>query len=277
MHEHRVFSVETTLYHPGVVSVPGEQRGQLGVGDSGQHGGIGDLVAVEVQDRKHRTVTHGVEEFVGVPARRQGAGLGLPVADHTGHDELGVVERRSIGMGEAVAELTAFVDRSRGLGGDVARDPAWKGELPEQTTHAGLVPRDMGVQLAVGPLQPGVGHHGRPPVTGTADVEHVCAPSVDHPVQVGIDEVQPGARAPVAEEPRLDVLGAQRFTKQSVVEQVDLPDGQIVGRPPVGVEVGELVSGAASFRLGLLRGRRAGRIVHVRFLLGMVGTCECSW
>src|SRR5205823_13092192 len=40
-------------------------------------------------------------------------------------------------------------------------------------------------------------------------------------------------------QPRLDVLGQQRLAQQRVAHQVDLPDGQVVGRPPVGVDPGQ--------------------------------------
>ena len=42
----------------------------------------------------------------------------------------------------------------------------------------------------------------------------------DRPVEVGPDEVQPGRGSPVAQQPRLDVLGPQRLGEQRVVEQV---------------------------------------------------------
>ncbi len=64
-------SVEAALAPRRPVAVPREQRRQLVVGDPGQHRGIGDLVAVEVEDGQHRTVGDGVEELVGVPARRR--------------------------------------------------------------------------------------------------------------------------------------------------------------------------------------------------------------
>ena len=66
--------------------------------------------------------------------------------------------------------------------------------------------------------------------------------AADHAVQVGVDEVQPGRRAPVPEQARLDVLRQQRLAQQRVVEQVDLADRQVVGGAPVGVDQGELVA-----------------------------------
>ena len=45
-----------------------------------------------------------------MPAGRQGAGLRFPVADHTGDDQVGVVEGRAIGMDQGIAELAALMD-----------------------------------------------------------------------------------------------------------------------------------------------------------------------
>ena len=81
--------------------------------DPRQHRRVGDLVAVEVQDRQHRAVGGRVEELVRVPARGERPGLGLAVADHAGHDQVGVVERGAVGVRQRVAELAALVDRAR--------------------------------------------------------------------------------------------------------------------------------------------------------------------
>ena len=75
-------SSPSTRYGP--VAVPGQQRGQLVVADPGEHGRVGDLVAVEVQDRQHRAVAGRVEELVGVPGGGQRPGLRLAVADDAG-------------------------------------------------------------------------------------------------------------------------------------------------------------------------------------------------
>ena len=64
----------------------------------------------------------------------------------------------------------------------------------------------------------------------------------DRPVQVCVDEVQPGSRSKVPEQARLDVLRDERLAEQRVVEQEDLPDGQVVRRAPVRVEEPELLA-----------------------------------
>jgi hypothetical protein len=73
-------------------------------------------------------------------------------------------------------------------------------------------------------------------VAGAADVDDVEVALADDPVEVGVDEVQPRRGAPVAEEPGLDVLGTEWLHQQGVVEEVDLADREVVGRPPVGVD-----------------------------------------
>ena len=50
-------------------------------------GRVVDLVAVEIQDRQHRTIADRIEEFVDVPRGAQGYGLGLAVAHHRGDDQ----------------------------------------------------------------------------------------------------------------------------------------------------------------------------------------------
>jgi hypothetical protein len=68
------------LDEPGRVAVALEQRPQLVMADPGQHGRVGDLVAVQMQHREHGAVAGRVEELVRVPAGRQRPGLGLAVA-----------------------------------------------------------------------------------------------------------------------------------------------------------------------------------------------------
>ena len=81
--------------------------------DAREEAGVGDLVAVQVQDRQHRAVARRVEELVRVPAGGERAGLGLAVADDAGDDQVGVVERGAVGVRQRVAELAALVDRAR--------------------------------------------------------------------------------------------------------------------------------------------------------------------
>jgi hypothetical protein len=62
--------------------------------------GSADLISVQVEDRQHRAVTRRVQEFVRVPARGQRAGLGFAVPDDAGDDQVRIVERGSISVGQ---------------------------------------------------------------------------------------------------------------------------------------------------------------------------------
>ena len=223
------------------VAVALEERHELGARDPREHGRVRDLVAVQVQDREHRAVPLRVQELVRMPARRERARLGLAVADDARDEQIRVVEGRPERVRERIAELAALVDRAGRLRRDMARDPARERELPEQPPQALFVLLDVRVQLAVGALEVGVRDHARTTVARAADVDRVQIAGAYLAVQVRVDEVQARCRAPVAEQPRLDVLGLQRLAQQRVVEQVDLPDGEIVRSTPVGIDQPQLL------------------------------------
>ena len=64
---------------------------------------------------------------------------------------------------------------------------------------------------------------------------------LDDPVAVRINEIQAGRGAPVAQQPGLDVFHAQRLGEQRVVEKINLPDGQVVGGAPVGIDFPQFI------------------------------------
>ena len=116
----------------GRVAVTAHQGVQLLVADAGEHRGVGDLVAVQVQDGQHTAVADRVEELVAVPAGGQRPRLGLAVADDAGDDQIGIVKGCAVGVRQGVAQLTAFVDRAGCLRGDMAGDAAGERELHEE-------------------------------------------------------------------------------------------------------------------------------------------------
>ena len=169
-----------------------------------------DLVAVEVQDRQHRPVGDRVEELVAVPAGGQGPGLGLAVAHHHQSDQVRVVVDRPIGVREAVAEFAALVDAAGRFRGGVAADAAGEGELLEEALHPRQVFALVRVDLGIGAFEIGLGQDRRRPVPGAADIDRVQVVLLDQPVEVDVGEALAGVRAPMAQQPRLDVLEASR-------------------------------------------------------------------
>ena len=76
-------------------------------------------------------------------------------------------------------------------------------------------------------------------MTGTGDEEHVQIAFFDDAVEMNIQEVESGRGAPMAEQTRFNVLDFEGFLEQRIVEQIDLPNGKIIGRPPIGVHLVE--------------------------------------
>src|SRR5262249_35230888 len=149
--------------------------------------GIGDLVAVEVKDGQNRPIPRRVEEFVGMPARRQRSSFRFAVADDAGNDQIGIVERRSVGVREGIAELAALVYRTGRLRRYVVRDATGEGELGEQALQPLLVARDVRITLTVGSLEVGVRTQAGPAMSRAGNVDHVEVVLLDHPVQVNVD------------------------------------------------------------------------------------------
>ncbi len=211
--------------------------------DARENGRVGNLVAVEMQDRQHRAVAGRVQELVGMPGGGQRPGFRLAVADDAGDDQIGIVEHRPEGMAERIAQLAPLVDRARTFRRGVAGNAAGKGKLLEELLQSGLVLADVGINLAVGPLQIGVGDHCRPAVPGAGNIDHVEIVFLDDPVQVYVNEVLPGGRAPVPQQHMLHIRQRQRPPQQRIVVEINLPDREIVGGAPVGVDLAEQLRG----------------------------------
>ena len=94
-------------------------------------------------------------------------------------------------------------------------------------------------------------------MAGSHQQHGVQASDPYQPGEMGVDEVDARRSAPVAEQARLDVLGAERLAEQRVLVQVDLSDGQVIGRAPPGIDGAHLVGirefGHSTF---LFNGRR---------------------
>ena len=181
------------------------------MGDPREHRRIGNLVAIQVQDGQNGTVRDRVQKLVRVPRSGKGTGLGLTVPHHASHDEVGVVKGRSIRVRDSVPELTPLVDGARRFRSHVAGDPAGERELLEQLLHPLFILGNVGVILAIRPLQVRVGHYPGTPVTGAGNVDHVQVILLDHVVQVHVDEVQPRRGPPVSQQAGFNVFQLEGF------------------------------------------------------------------
>ena len=223
------------------VAVTPHQLGQFLAADARQHRRVGDLEAVEMKDRQNGAVARGIEEFVGMPARGQRAGFRLAVANDAGDDQVRIVEGRAIGVCQGIAQLAAFVDRARCFRRDVARNAVRPGELAEEPVQSGSAAFDRRIALRVGAFQIGMRHQAGTAMPRADDVDHVEVVLLDQPVEVHVEKVQSRRRAPMAQQPRLDMLELERQFEQGIVLQIDLPDREVIRRPPIGVHFPEKI------------------------------------
>src|SRR5215469_3886691 len=121
-----------------LVTIALEELPQLVVGNTRQETGIGNLVAVQMKDRQHHSVAGWIEELVPVPTGGQRAGLGFAVAHDARDDQVRVVERCPVSVGERVAQFATFMNRTGRLGRDMTGNATGEAELLEQSFHAFL-------------------------------------------------------------------------------------------------------------------------------------------
>ena len=224
-----------------LVAVAAHQAFNLRVRDPRKDCRIGDLVAVQMEDRKHRPIGGWIQELVGVPTRGERAGLGLAVAHDAGNEKIGIVEGRAVGVDEGVAEFAALVDGAGSLWSHMAWDSIRPTELAEEALDAVGVLLDMRIHLGVGTFEIGVGHDAGTAMAGADDVKHFEAAFANQAIPVDIEKVKPGRGAPVAQKARLHVVERERAPQQRIIFQVDLAHRKVVGGPPVGIHAGEHV------------------------------------
>src|SRR3974390_3002092 len=179
-----------------------------------------------MKDRQHGAVAARIEELVDVPGSGERAGFGFAVANDGGYDEFGIVEGRAAGVREDVAEFTAFVDGAGGFRRAVAADASGEGELLEEFFQSFVVLALVGIDLGVGAFEIAGSENAGRAVSGAGHENHVEVVLLDEPIKVDICERQAGAGAPMTEQTVLDVLGAQGFMQQGIVEEVDYAEAE---------------------------------------------------
>ena len=95
---------------------------------------------------------------------------------------------------------------------------------------------DVRINLTPSAFEVDVAHNRRAAVTGTGDVEHVQVILLDDSVQMHVDEVLAGRRAPVADHQRLHVRQLQRPGRHlarvviAIAQQPGFADGTVAGQ-----------------------------------------------
>ena len=214
-------------------SVAGEKRAQFLVVHRTEDRGIGNLVAVDMQDRQHRAALRGIEKFRAMPCRRRRPGLRLAIADDARDEQAGIVKGRAESRRQRVTEFAAFVNRPRQAGIKVVRKTARPRKRADELFHARGIVRQLGVKFAQASFEIEIREVRRRAVARPGDEQRVEIVAQDDAVEVGIHEVDPRAGAPVPEQAVFHMRGLQRFAQQHVRLQVYLRSGEVMRRAQI--------------------------------------------
>ena len=165
-------------------------------------------------------------------------------------------------MTQRIAEFATFVDAARCLRRNVTGNSAREAELLEQPRHSLFVLADVRIHLAIGALEIGVGDERWTAMPRADDVDHVQVIFFDDSIEMHAQHVEARRRAPVSEQPWLDVLTLKRLSQQRIVEQINLSDGKVVGSPPVRVQLVQLHSGKRTVCRWMDRFSRLSRLLR---------------
>src|ERR1700722_20212099 len=114
-------------------------------------------------------------------------------------------------MGQDVAKFSAFMDRPRRFRSAMTPDASRKRKLPEEFLKPLRILAFFRIHLRVGSFEVSRTENSRSAMPRAGEEDHVQIVFLDKPVQMNVDERQSRARAPMSQQPILDVFRSQRL------------------------------------------------------------------
>ncbi len=169
MHQHRI----VTLNEMRIVAIASEKLRQFLAADARQNRRIGDLEAVELKYGKKRPPSRaGFRNLLECQLAANAPVSASAVTDDAGHDQLRIVEGRTVSVEQRIAQFTALVDRTWSFRRDVARNSVGPGELAEEPSQSVPIALNRRIALSVRSFQIGLRHQTRAAMTRADDVHH---------------------------------------------------------------------------------------------------------
>ena len=122
-----------------------------------------------------------------MPAGSQCSRFSLPIAYHTGNQQVWIVENGTVSMYQRITQFTAFMDGTGRFRRDMTGYSSGKRKLFEQLFHTRFVRGNIGVDFAVGSFQIGIGHQAWSTVSWACNVDDVQVVLFDDAVEVYIN------------------------------------------------------------------------------------------
>src|SRR6185295_5068492 len=131
-----------------------------------------------------------------MPTRGQRSTLSLAISYYAAHDQIGIVERRSVRMCQRVAEFPALVNGTRCFRRNVTGDAARKRTLLEEPLHSVRGLRNVRIDFAISSFQVSIRYQARATVPWSRNVNNIELIALDHAIEMNINEVQARRSAP---------------------------------------------------------------------------------
>jgi hypothetical protein len=188
----------------------------------------GDLVAVDMENRKYGARLRWIEELVAVPRSSEWAALSLTVADDTGDDQFGIVEDGSEGSGERVSKFATLKDCARSPRIRMTRKSARPTEHLDEMCRALFIELELGIVVMKRALGEEIGDDGRRSMARSSDKHHVEMMSLDEIIEMCVDEVESRNRSPVSKNSILDIILLELISKKTVLLEIELGRAEVV-------------------------------------------------
>ena len=117
----------------------------------------------------------------------------------------------------------------------MAADTARKRKFFEEFAQSVFVFALVRVDFGVSALQIARPQNARCSMALSSQENHIQVVLLDQLVQVNVGERKAGNCSPVAQEPVLDVLWLQRFSKQRIVLEINHSETQVLASAPIGM------------------------------------------
>ena len=95
------------------------------------------------------------------------------VADNSSDGQIRIVEGSAKGMPKDVAQITSFMDGTRGGCTHMTWDTTGSGELAKQVPHPFTVLCNLRIDLGIGPFEVHIGEDRRSTMTRSCQVDHI--------------------------------------------------------------------------------------------------------
>src|SRR6266516_5653836 len=181
-----------------LVAVPCKQGQQFFIGHGAVDGGIGDFIAIQVQDGQDRAGFGRIKKLVAMPGGSGRSGLRLAIADDAGHNQIGIIHGSAKGGRQRIAQFSSFVNGSWNTRIEVTWKSAGPGKAAHKFFNPDAIERQVWIEFTECSFYIKVCQVCGSSMPRTRDQKQINVVALDEMIEVSIDQVDARAGPPVS-------------------------------------------------------------------------------